>query len=102
MTVPSKALRFTPNEALLAEGEKIEDCEGNSKLWTKEGNVFKAYRVETGTTNGVKTEIVSGISIGTEVLADFSLSGSEKEQEDSPANPFMPRPKNKNQNQNKK
>ena len=50
--VPSKALRFTPNEALLAKGEKIEDCEGDHKVWTKEGDTFKAHKVEIGTTNG--------------------------------------------------
>ena len=56
LAVPAKALRFQPNEALLKEGETVEDCEGMSKVWTKEGNVFKAHKVETGTTNGVLTE----------------------------------------------
>ena len=68
LAVPAKALRFQPNEALLKEGETVEDCEGMSKVWTKEGNVFKAHKVETGTTNGVLT------------------------------NPFMPRPGNRNNN----
>ena len=39
LAVPSKALRFHPNEALLQKGETIEDCEGDHKLWTKEGTV---------------------------------------------------------------
>ena len=37
LVVPSKALRFIPNEALLQKDEKVEDCEGMFKLWTKEG-----------------------------------------------------------------
>ena len=53
LAVPSKALRFIPNEAFLKKGEVIDDCEGDHKLWTKEGNVFKAHKVETGTSNGV-------------------------------------------------
>lgn len=97
MTVSSKALRFTPNPAILTEDQKIEDCEGQHKLWTKEGNTFKAHKVETGTTNGVVTEIVSGINKGTEVLTEFSISNGE-EQEEKPSNPFMPKPRNKNAN----
>ena len=77
LAVPAKALRFQPNEALLQKGETIEDCEGRFKVWTKEGTVFKAHKVETGTTNGVMTEILSGIAPGTEVLTDFNISGGE-------------------------
>ena len=95
LAVPSKALRFQPNEALLKEDEKVEDCEGMHKLWTKEGNVFKAHKVETGTTNGVLTEITSGISAGTEVLTDFTIIGGEMgmPQGQQTTNPFMPRPR---------
>ena len=103
LTVPSKALRFIPNEALLKKGESIEDCEGAHKLWTKEGNVFKAHKVETGTTNGVVTEIVSGIAPGTEVLADFEISGgAAPEMEQQAGNPFMPRPGGNRNNSNNK
>jgi len=102
LTVPSKALRFIPNEALLKKGETIDDCEGLHKLWTKEGNVFKAYKVEVGTTNGVVTEIVSGIAPGTEVLADFDISGGEMAMpEQQGGNPFMPRPGGNRNNNNK-
>ena len=95
LAVPSKALRFQPNEALLKDDEKVEDCEGMPKLWTKEGNVFKAHKVETGTTNGVLTEITSGISAGTEVLTDFTIIGGEMgmPQGQQTTNPFMPRPR---------
>ena len=94
LVVPSKALRFIPNEALLQKDEKVEDCEGMFKLWTKEGNVFKAHKVETGTTNGVLTEIIGGIAEGTEVLTDFNISGGEMAmpQGAQGGNPFMPRP----------
>ena len=103
LTVPSKALRFIPNEALLKKGESIDDCEGLHKLWTKEGNVFKAHKVETGTTNGVVTEIVSGIAPGTEVLADFDISGGEMAMpEQQGGNPFMPRPGGNRNNSNNK
>jgi HlyD family secretion protein len=99
LAVPAKALRFIPNEALLQKGETIEDCEGEHKLWTKEGNVFKAHKVETGTSNGVMTEITSGIAAGTEILTDFNISGGEApEMGQQAGNPFMPRPRNNNSN----
>ena len=103
LAVPSKALRFHPNEALLQKGETIEDCEGDHKLWTKEGTVFKAHKVEVGTSNGIMTEITGGIKVGTEILTDFNISGGAAEAEQQQAsNPFMPRPGgNRNNNNNK-
>jgi len=102
LAVPAKALRFTPNEAILTEDQTIEDVEAPVKVWTKEGNVFKAHAVTVGTTNGMLTEITGGISEGTEVLTDFNLSsGDEGPAEQQAQNPFMPRPKNNNKNQKK-
>ena len=99
LAVPSKALRFYPNEAFLQKGETISDCEGDHKLWTKEGNVFKAHKVEIGTTNGVMTEITGGIAAGTEVLTEFNISGGDTGMPEQQAgNPFMPRPRNNNNN----
>ena len=97
LAVPAKALRFHPSEAVLQEGESISDCEGDHKLWTKEGPVFKAHKVEVGTSNGVMTEITGGIAAGTEVLADFEISGgAAPEIGQQGGNPFMPRPRNNN------
>ena len=102
LVCPAKALRFMPNEALLPEGQKVEDVEAKTKVWTQEGNVFKAYAVQTGTTNGVMTEIISGISEGTEVLVDFQIEGGEQPAEQQASNPFMPRPRNNRNQQQKK
>ena len=98
LAAPAKALRFMPTEALLSEGQSIEDVEVPTKVWTLEGNVFKAHAVQVGTTNGMLTEITGGISEGTEVLVDFTLSGGEEEAGQQAQNPFMPRPRN-NRNQ---
>ena len=96
LAVPAKALRFTPNEALLQKDQKIDDVEAPAKVWTLEGNTFKAHKVEIGTSNGMLTEILSGISEGTEVLVDFTLSGGDAPQQEQASNPFMPRPRNNN------
>ena len=104
LTVPAKALRFTINEALLQEGQKIEDCPGNHKLWTLDGNTFKAHAVEIGTSNGVSTEIISGIAADTDVLTDFTISGGEEESgaAEQASNPFMPKPRGNNKQQQKR
>ena len=96
LTVPAKALRFMPNEALLSKGQTLEDVEAPQKVWTLEGNTFKAHKVETGTTNGMLTEIISGVSEGTEVLTDFSISNGEEEDDQQASNPFMPKPRGNN------
>lgn len=100
LAAPAKALRFVPNEALLSKGQQIEDIEAPTKVWTLEGNTFKAHAVEVGTSNGMVTEIVSGIKEGTDVLVDFKLSGGDEPQGEQAQNPFMPRPRNNRNQQN--
>lgn len=103
LAVPSKALRFTVNDALLKKDQKIEDIEAPHKVWTLEGNTFKAHSVETGTTNGLLTEITSGLKEGQEVLTDFTISGEDDAMQGQQAqNPFMPRPRNNKNNQQQK
>ena len=104
LALPAKALRFMPNEALLSKDQQIADVEAKAKVWTLEGSTFKAHAVEVGTTNGMLTEIISGIGEGTEVLVDFKISGGPDEEGGQQAqNPFMPRPRNnRNQQQQQK
>ncbi len=98
LAVPAKALRFMPVEAILSEGQTIEDVESRQKVWTLEGNTFKAHAVEAGITNGMLTEIIGGIAEGTEVLTGFTITGGEEAAgpEQQAQNPFMPRPRGNN------
>ena len=101
LVVPSKALRFMPNQAFLEKDQTIADVEADHKLWTMEGNTFKAHKVEIGTSNGVVTEITGGVAAGTVVLSDFNVSSTgEGEQQEQANNPFMPRPRGNNRNGN--
>jgi HlyD family secretion protein len=103
LSVPVQALRFMPTEALLTEGQKIEDVEAPQKVWTLEGQTFKAHKVETGITNGTLMEIVSGVGEGTDVLTGFSVQGGEAPDADQQSgNPFMPKPRNNRQNNQQK
>ena len=97
LAVQNKALRFMPIDAILSEGQTIEDCESPQKVWTLEGTVFKAHPVQTGITNGMLTEILGGIEPGAEVLTGFTIIGGDEPQGNEQAqNPFMPRPRRGN------
>ena len=103
LTVPTKALKFTPNEKMLTKEQTIEDCQGASKVWTLEGNVFKAIAVETGLTNGINTEITKGLKAGQKVITEFKMGAMPEEEEanDGTNNPFMPKRPNSNNNKKK-
>lgn len=102
LTIPNKALRFTPNEAMLSEGETIQNAEGKTKVWVKEGSVLKAIPVKTGMTNGTLTQVYEGLAPGTEIITEIQVVMPEGEEKQMNTNPFMPQPRNRNQNQKKK
>lgn len=98
--VLSKALRFTPTKETV-NGAKIIDCKGKNKVWTKEGNVFRAHAVTVGITDGTRTEILSGVSKGTVVVTDVKAQAVNPEDDDATADsgeksPFAPGPPGKN------
>lgn len=73
MSVPSRALRFTPEEPLIGKNDIVKDCEGEHKVWTREGTTFTAHPVEIGISNGVSTEIISGVAEGTKVVTEATI-----------------------------
>lgn len=97
VSVPTKALRFTPTKEMLNPGEKIEDCQGAHKVWVREGKTLKAYAVKTGITNGTRTQIVSGIKEGAEVIVEMKATSADAEQEgagdNAESSPFAPGPR---------
>ena len=103
LAVPSKALRFTPHEAMLNSGETITDTDAKDKVWVKDGANLKAVAVGVGMSNGTLTQITSGLKPGTKVVTDVTAEQPEVEEEQQNSNPFMPRPRgNKNNNKSKK
>ncbi len=101
LTVPTKALRFTPVEATLNSGESIEDVKAANKVWTKEGPVIKAIAVQVGLANSLLTQITGGLTEGTVVITDVQSGEPEEEEEEEATNPFMPRPRGRNNNNNR-
>ena len=100
-TVPAKALRFTPREMMLNKGETIEDCQGKTKVWIRKDNAYKAIPVETGVTNGMLTEVKSGLKPGDMVVTDLRANMPEVEEQQT-QNPFMPGRRNNNNKNAKK
>ena len=102
LAVPSKALRFTPREAMLNSDETITDTDAKEKVWVKEGSNLKAVAVETGMTNGTLTQITKGLKPGTHVLTEVNAMQPEAEGEQQNSNPFMPKPRSKKNSNNSK
>ena len=103
VSVPSAALRFTPEPSIIGKKYVIKDVPGDKKLWTLEGNVFIAHKVETGITDGVHTEIKSGLEEGTKVVLDIVVGRPEGEMmppggDGEENSPFMPGPPGRNKN----
>ena len=98
ISIPTKALKFTPNEKMLTDDQVIKDCQGEHKVWTLDGNTFQAHPVQIGITNGIMTEITSGLKSGQKVITEFKLNGEEEgEGTQANNNPFMPKPRNRQQ-----
>lgn len=101
ISVPTKALRFTPTKETIGPNDKIVDCQGTHKLWVREGRTFKAYSVQVGITNGTRTQIVSGVKEGTVVIVDMKEAtapddSNETTDAGNEKSPFAPGPPSKN------
>ena len=107
LSVPAKALRFTPAVPLVGSNAVVKDCEGEHKVWTREGDTFTAHPVSIGISNGIVTEITGGINEGTQIVSDAVIStGAEtavaESQGDGERSPFMPGPPGNNKKKNSK
>lgn len=107
LSVPNKALRFTPTQDLIGKA-KIKDCKGTKKVWTYGNNVFEAHPVKIGITDGINTEILGGISKGQRIVTEIKLSeGNAGEKESATnggqqeSNPFAPKRPNQKKNNKK-
>lgn len=106
VSVPAKALRFSPSKEMMNDGEKIKDCNATNKLWIKETNILKAYPVKTGITNGIRTQILEGVKEGTAVITNAKAKGGTEEDNISEQNsqersPFSPGPPERDKKQKK-
>lgn len=97
LSVPSKALRFTPEKDAVG-GRKIKDiANAKNKVWTLEGNTLVAHRVTVGATDGTHTQILSGIKKGQKVITGYAATQTTDDTDDTNSSnnsrsPFAPGP----------
>ena len=72
-SVPAGALRFTPEPDIFKGKYVIKDTSAEHKLWTLQGNVLTAHKVEVGVTDGIRNESSSGLEEGTTVIQSFEI-----------------------------
>lgn len=100
LSVPSKALRFTPEKDAVG-GRKIKDIfNAKNKVWTLEGNTLVAHRVTIGSTDGTHTQIFSGIKKGQKVITGIATPVTDdtdaNNSSDNEQSPFAPGPNGNN------
>ena len=99
LSVPSKALRFTPQKETVGKMKIVDAANTKNKVWTIEGNSIVAHKVNIGMTDGTNTQIVGGIAEGTKVVTGLNVMGGEEEkpmEAQSESSPFAPGPPGKN------
>ena len=109
LSVPARALRFTPERPLIGENDIVKDCESPHNLWTREGNTFTAHPVTVGISNGINTEIISGISEGATIVTEATIGkmpggGAPADMQQAAGgerSPFMPGPPGSNKKKSK-
>lgn len=98
LAVPTKALRFSPNQALLTADQSVEDVASATKVWRFDGKTFRAAAVKTGLNSGTMVEIVEGLAEGDKVVVSFELGAAAQDGGAAQGgnNPFLPGPPNRN------
>lgn len=95
LSVPTKALRFTPTKEVLGKDYKIADKDNaKNKLWVLEGNQLKAVSVTIGMTDGTHTQIISGIKEGQTIITAITAKKDDEEAEQQGSaeeSPFGPK-----------
>jgi HlyD family secretion protein len=109
ITIPGKALRFTPDQLMLLSYQKTllgtgEPAAGitespeikadEQQVWVKKGNLIQPVGIETGLDNGSLVEVKSGLKEGDEVVLGMTQTngGSDGNATTTAKSPFMPTP----------
>ena len=97
LSVPTKALRFTPDPEILKDlgvtiAGRPERSESTKTVWIKKGDSISPVQVVPGNTSGDRTGIEGGLNEGDEVVTGFSAEVTKKKQENVERSPFAPGP----------
>jgi HlyD family secretion protein len=104
-TIPVEATRFSPEQDLSPTGADKQysikplsnnQLTGSEKIiWIKSGSELVAKKIETGLSDGINLQVLSGINKTDEVvvgIADETSVTASDTQTESQESPFMPKP----------
>ena len=98
LTIPTKSLRFVPEEELLvgtgliAENSAQEAPAGKRLVWVKEGQQLHPKAVTVGSTSGNMIEVIDGLNEGEEIAVDLTSDAPAQAAAPTEKSPFMPGP----------
>lgn len=98
LTMPSRALRFTPDQAVLSKVEGLEpisteelNTAGQNIVWVKSGNKLSPRSVKVGTSDIVNIQVLDGLKEGEEVVTGvIQKTEIPAGQSSGETSPFMP------------
>ena len=99
LSVPTKALRFTPAKETVGKMKIKDISNAKNKVWTIEGNNIVPHQVNIGMSDGTHTQIVSGIKQGQKVITGVDVKTDDAAADGSNASessPFAPGPRKNN------
>jgi HlyD family secretion protein len=97
LTIPTKALRFIPDQEALSSlnitvEEATEAPSGKKLIWQRKGQVLTSKAVTTGAVSGSLTEITEGLTDNEEVVVDMKAASQVLATTSTEKSPFMPTP----------
>lgn len=98
LTVPTKSLRFVPEEELLpgtgytTENSAQEAPASKRIIWVKQGQQLTPRAITVGSTSGNMIEVTEGLTEGEEIAVDLTSDAPAPMAEAAEKSPFMPGP----------
>lgn len=97
MTVPDKALQYTPDPTMIPKEDTLVHLRDTARLaaneaylWVKHGGKLIQKKVQTGLDDNTKTQILSGLSPHEMVVTDQSQVSKQEASQQQASSPFMP------------
>lgn len=92
LLLPAKAFAFEP-----ADGKTAPRPDGNDRriVWVAQGDSISPVEVTVGQSNGIKTEIISGLTDGSRVAVGYSQTAPDGMVRQGDVSPFAPQPPGK-------
>lgn len=103
LLLPTKAFTFEPeadengdSKLPQAAGKVPATGEGEKVVWVVEGSKLVPTAVTVGASNGIKTQIVSGLKDGATVATGYSTMAAAPSGDGAERSPFAPQPPGRN------